>query len=46
MEEVANAVMVPLIISHDGAANKDTIKRWKVLAHDTKVDWVGMDKSC
>ena len=37
-KKVAKAVMVPLIISHDGAVHKDTVKRWKNLASDIKVD--------
>ena len=36
------AVMVPLIISHDGAVHKDTIRRWKDFAPDIQVDWVRM----
>ena len=35
-------VMVPLIVSHDGAVHKDTIRRWKNFAPDIKVDWVRM----
>ena len=31
--------MVPLIISHDGAVHKDTVRRWKDIAPDIKVDW-------
>ena len=34
------AVMVPLIISHDGAVHNDTIRRWKDFAPDIQVDWV------
>ena len=34
--------MVPLIISHDGAVHKDTVRRWKNFAPDIKVDWVRM----
>ena len=34
--------MVPLIISHDGAIHKDTIRRWRNFAPDIKVDWVRM----
>ena len=41
-KKVAKAVMVPLIISHDGAVHKDTVKRWKDFAPDIKVDWVRM----
>ena len=32
--------MVPLIISHDGAIHKDTIRRWRNFAPDIRVDWV------
>ena len=41
-EKVAFAVMVPLIISHDGTIHKVSIKRWKNFAPDIKVDWVRM----
>ena len=41
-EKVEKVVMVPLIISHDGAVHKDTINRWKDIAKDIKVDWVRM----
>ena len=44
-EKVAMAVMVPLILSHDGAIHKDTVKRWKDFAPDIKVDWVRMAQS-
>ena len=37
--------MVPLIISHDGAVHKYTIRRWKEFAPDIKVDWVRMAQS-
>ena len=43
--KVVMAVMVPLIISHDGAVHKDTIKRWKNFAPDIQVDWVRMGQS-
>ena len=36
------AVMVPLIISHDGAVHRDSIRRWKDFAPDIAVDWVRM----
>ena len=39
------AVMVPLIISHDGAVHKDTVRRWKSFAPDVEVDWVRMAQS-
>ena len=32
--------MVPVIVSHDGAVHRDTVKRWKSFAPDIKVDWV------
>ena len=41
-KKVEKAVMVPLIISHDGAIHKDTVMRWKGFAKDIKVDWVRM----
>ena len=44
-EKVVMAVMVPLIISHDGAVHKDTIKRWKNFAPDIQVDWVRMTQT-
>ena len=44
-KKVAKAVMVPLIISHDGAVHKDTIRRWKDFAPDIQVDWVRMAQS-
>ena len=34
--------MVPLVISHDGAIHKDTVRRWKDFAPDIRVDWVRM----
>ena len=44
-KKVVMAVMVPLIISHDGAIHRDTIRRWKNFAPDMKVDWVRMAQS-
>ena len=41
-KNVAKAVMVPLILSHDGAVHRDTVRRWKDFAPDIKVDWVRM----
>ena len=35
-KNVAMAVTVPLIISHDGAVHKDSIRRWKVFAKISK----------
>ena len=37
--------MIPLIISHDGAVHKDTVRRWKDFAPDIKVDWVRMTQN-
>ena len=37
--------MVPLIVSHDGAVHRDTIRRWKDFAPDIKVDWVRMGQN-
>ena len=34
--------MVPIIISHDGAVHKDSVKRWKDFSPDIQVDWVRM----
>ena len=39
------AVMAPLIISHDGAVHRDTVRRWKNFAPDIQVDWVRMAQS-
>ena len=44
-KKVGMAVMVPLIISHDGAIHKDAIKRWNDIAKDIKVNWVRMAQS-
>ena len=41
-KKVGKAVMVPLIISHDGGVHKDSVKRGKNFAPDIKVDWVRM----
>ena len=41
-DKVVKAVMVPLIITHDGAVHKDSVRRWKDFAPDIKVDWVRM----
>ena len=37
-KKVSKAVMVPLIISHDGAVHKDSVRRWKGFAPDIQVD--------
>ena len=42
MEKVWNAVMIPCIISLDGAVHKDTVRRLKDFAPDINVDWVQM----
>ena len=34
--------MVPIIISHDGAVQKDTVRRWKNFALDIKIDLARM----
>ena len=44
-KKVDMAVMVPLIISHDGAINKGSVMRWKSFAKDIDVDWVRMAQS-
>ena len=43
--KVVMAVMVPVIVSHDGAVHRDTIKRWESFATDIRVDWVRMAQS-
>ena len=37
--------MVPVIVSHDGAVHKDSVKRWKNFAADIKIDWVRIAQS-
>ena len=37
--KVAMAVMVPIIVSHDGAVHKDTIRRWRNFARTSR--WTG-----
>ena len=39
---VSKAVMVPLILSHDGAVHRDSVRRRKDFAPDIRVDWVLM----
>ena len=39
------AVMVPLIISHNGAIHKGSVMRWKSFDKDIDVDWVRMAQS-
>ena len=41
-KKVAKVVMVPLIISRDGAVHKDSVRRWKDFAPDIQVDWERM----
>ena len=41
-KKVGKVVMVPLIISNDGAVHRDTVKRWNDFSKDIKVDWVRM----
>ena len=41
-KKAAKAVMVPLIVSHDGAVHKETVRRWKDFAPDIEVDWARM----
>ena len=36
------AVMVPIIISHDGAVHREAVRRWNDCTLDIKVDWVLM----
>ena len=44
-KKVRMAVMVPIIISHDGAVHRDSVRRWKSFAPDIKVDWVRIAQS-
>ena len=44
-KKVDKAVLVPIIISHDGAVHRDSVRRWKNFAPDIKVDWVRMAQS-
>ena len=44
-KNVAKVVMVPLIISHDGAVHRDSVRRWKNYAPEIKVDWARMAQS-
>ena len=39
-KKVGKAVMVPLIVSHEGSIHKDTVRRWKNFAPDVMVYWV------
>ena len=43
--KVGKAVMVPLIVSHDGAVHKDTVRRWKDFASHIQVDWMRIAQS-
>ena len=44
-KKVEKAVMVPLIISHEGAVHRDSIRRWKSFASDIQIDWVRIAQS-
>ena len=44
-EKVMKAVMVPLIISRDGAVHRACVRWWMDLAPDINVDWVRMARS-
>ena len=44
-KKVEKAVMIPLVISQDGAVHRDTVRRWKDFAPDIRVDWVWMAQS-
>ena len=39
------SVMVPPIISRDGAIHGDTIKQWKDFSPDIRLDWARMAQS-
>ena len=38
-KKVTKVVIVPVIISHDGAVHKDTVKRRRDFSPDINVDW-------
>ena len=44
-KKMGKAVMVPFIISHDGAIHRDTVKLWRSFSPDVEVDMVRMAKS-
>ena len=44
-KKVGMAVMVPLIISHDGAIHKGSVMRWKGFSPDLELSWVRMAQS-
>ena len=41
-KKVSKVVMVPLILSHDGAIQRESVRRSYDFAPDMKVDWVRM----
>ena len=43
--EVDSCVMVPFIISHDGAIHKASVMKWKGFAPDLEMSWVRMAQS-
>ena len=45
-KKVGMAVMVPLIISHDGAVHKDTVKKWKDFAPTSRSTGCGWHRAC
>ena len=44
-KKVGKAVMVPLIISHDGAIHKGSVMRWKGFSLDLELSWVRIAQS-
>ena len=44
-KKVVKAMMVPLVVSHDVAVHKDSVKRWKNFAPDIQVDLVRIVQS-
>ena len=44
-KKVSKVVMVPLIIFHDGAVHRDSVRRWKDFAPDIQPDWARMAQS-
>ena len=41
-KKVGKVVIVALIVSHNGAVHKDSVRRWTNFAPVIKVDWVRM----
>ena len=44
-KKVSKAVIVPIVVSHDGAVHKDIVWPWNDIAWVIRVDWVRMAQS-